>query len=793
MNRDLLAFTVLWVFGPAVQGTETLPETDVHSSAAALYQTHCADCHGAEGEGVAGEFDDPLIGDWTIERLARKIDRTMPEDDPDAVVGADAQAIAAFIYQDFYSVEAQKRRGAGPRVALSRLTAPQHRNAIADTLAAFTPAPQDAEEATEPGLKAQYFESNGMNKADKLKMTRVDPAIEFDFDEASPGADITPEQFAIIWNGALHTEETGYYEFRITSENGVRLYLNLDNISRRGRLRDDSSVAGQAALIDAWVSSGKERVREARVFLLGGRAYPLRLEFFKYKDKTASIHFEWKTPHSPWATVDAAHLSTAQVPRLFVADTSFPADDRSRGYERGDAVSPEWSTATVNAAVQTAAEVVNRLPILANFPLGSEERDAKIRNFLPRFAERAFRRPLTDEEQDLFGRVLFETAPDADTAARRGVILALTAPSFLYVDQEPDATQPGPYTIASRLAFALWDSVPDEALLAAAASGALNSETGRLESATRMLDDPRTRAKVRDFFNHWLELEDRDLMKDPERFPDFDPQAIAALRRSLDLFVDSVVWSEPSDYRDLLGADFLYLDDRLAELYGDALEPEPEGSVFEFQKYRVDPNRRSGILTHPYLLSALAYHNQTSPIHRGVFLTRNIIGRGLRAPPIAVAFKDDEFPEDATMREKITQLTSDSACASCHSVINPLGFALENFDAIGRWRLKDKDHPVDTTTIYVTEEGRPLPLQSARDIAAFAAGNAEASRGFVVQLFESLVKQNPAGFGPGTIDALRLRFEEDNFNIQRLMAQIAARAAAGVAPSVATNENRTDL
>jgi hypothetical protein len=183
------------------------------------------------------------------------------------------------------------------------------------------------------------------------------------------------------------------------------------------------------------------------------------------------------------------------------------------------------------------------------------------------------------------------------------------------------------------------------------------------------------------------------------------------------------------------------------------------------------------VLTHPYLLSAFAYPNNTSPIHRGVFLTRNIIGRSLKPPPMAVAFKDEEFSPDSTMREKVTQLTRATACMACHSMINPLGFALENFDAVGRWRTTENSKPVDTRGSFVADDGSTIELESALDVARFAVDSEAAHAAFVSQLFHHLVKEDGSAYGPGTLQALRRQFEEDGYNMKNLMVQIAVLAA----------------
>lgn len=290
---------------------------------------------------------------------------------------------------------------------------------------------------------------------------------------------------------------------------------------------------------------------------------------------------------------------------------------------------------------------------------------------------------------------------------------------------------------------------------------------------------------MRGFFAHWLELEERDLTKDNTLFPGFDQATIGDLRHSLELFTDQVLWSESSDYRQLLLADYLVLNDRLRRLYSrqpaecseNLCLPPVETSESDFARIAMPPGERAGVLTHPYLLSAFAYPDNTSPIHRGVFLTRNIIGRPLKPPPIAVAFKDEEFAPDSTMREKVTQLTRATACMSCHSTINPLGFALENFDAVGRWRTMEKSKRIDTKSLLVTDEGNTVELESALDVARFAVTSEAAHRAFVSQLFHHLTKEDPSALGPGTLDRLRRRFVDDGYSIKNLMVQIAVLAA----------------
>jgi hypothetical protein len=233
-----------------------------------------------------------------------------------------------------------------------------------------------------------------------------------------------------------------------------------------------------------------------------------------------------------------------------------------------------------------------------------------------------------------------------------------------------------------------------------------------------------------------------------------------------------VVWGERPDYRELLLADYLYVNRPLADYYG---LPAPAEEAFG--RVPADSQHRAGVLTHPYLLALLAYSRSTSPIHRGVFITRNIVGRALKPPPVAVAFKDAEFDPRLSMREKVERLTQPEACQGCHSTINPLGFSLEHYDAVGRFRTAEGDRPVHAASDYVTSEGGTIHLTHAQDLAVHAATSRSARRAFVEELFHQIVKQPVKAYGVDALDRLEASFTAHEFNIRDLVVEIAAVAA----------------
>jgi hypothetical protein len=355
-------------------------------------------------------------------------------------------------------------------------------------------------------------------------------------------------------------------------------------------------------------------------------------------------------------------------------------------------------------------------------------------------------------------------------------VRVLCSPRFLY--PALGAPAGNDFAVGATLALALWDSLPDDVLWQAAGAGQLHTPEQVTTQATRMLDDPRARQKLQGFFRKWLAVGNADrLAKDPQAYPGFDERLVTDLRLSLERFVEEVVWGERSDYRDLLLADFIYVNRRIADYYG-IPAPAEEG----FSKISLPPEQRAGVFTHPYLLASLAYYKSSSPIHRGVFVTRNVLGRFLKPPPMAIEFMDDRFDPTLTMREKVTQLTGKPTCMACHEMINPLGFSLENFDATGRWRLQDSGKPVDPRGEYTTTTGEVVQLAGPRDLANHAAASPEASLGFVRQLFQHTVKQAPDAYGTGTLNRLHGEFTADQHHLRRLLLRIAATAALHESP-----------
>jgi hypothetical protein len=290
-----------------------------------------------------------------------------------------------------------------------------------------------------------------------------------------------------------------------------------------------------------------------------------------------------------------------------------------------------------------------------------------------------------------------------------------------------------------------------------------------------MLPDLRTHAKLREFFWQWLKADESpDLSKDAKAYPDFTPAIASDLRTSMALSIDEIVWSESSDFRQLFLASSIPMNGRLAKYYGVDLPPEAM-----FQDVPLDPDHRSGVLTHPYLLAAFAHANDTSPIRRGVFISRNLLGRALKPPPEAFIPLPAESHADLTTRERIALQTQSQACMICHSTINPLGFTLEQFDAAGRFRTEDNGKPIDASGAYETRGGQVQQFKSVCDLAKFLADSDETHTAFVEQLFHCLIKQPVRAYGSTRLDELNASFKQNEFNVRKLASEIVTGAAIG--------------
>ena len=361
-------------------------------------------------------------------------------------------------------------------------------------------------------------------------------------------------------------------------------------------------------------------------------------------------------------------------------------------------------TVTGPYATEGPGDTPSRRQLFVCQPTDTSQEEACAREILSNLSRRAYRRPV--DETDVEGPMTFyqkaRTEGNFDEAVAAGLSAVLMNPQFLFrVELAPDDVAPSsPYYIsdielASRLSFFLWSSLPDEELLAVAERGELRSPDELETQVRRMLADQRSKNLATNFAGQWLQLRNLEAFSPNVRlYPDFDDNLRQSFRQESELFLDSVL-REDRSIVDLLNADYTFLNERLAKHYG---IPGIFGSRFRRVEL-AEGSERGGLLRHGSVLAVTSFPNRTSPVLRGVWVLDNIYGAPPPPPPADVPALDEAaVAASLPMRERLAAHRNNPACASCHNTIDPVGFALENFDAVGRWRDHDGDNgPVDVT------------------------------------------------------------------------------------------------
>ena len=398
-------------------------------------------------------------------------------------------------------------------------------------------------------------------------------------------------------------------------------------------------------------------------------------------------------------------------PRLlgvtFIQRTEARDEALLRPRTRGRGSEPAMINVTVSGPYNPAGagDTPSRRRIFVCRPAKTSDELACAIRILTTLEKRAYRRPVTNE--DLDDLMPFYKAGRSggtfDTGIERALERMLVSPQFLFrIERDPAGIAPGKayrisdVELASRLSFFLWSSIPDDELINLAKNGLLDDPNILEQQVKRMLADPRSESLVTNFAAQWLFLRDVE-QKQPDLllFPDFDDGLRQDLERETDLFISSVL-HENRSVTELLSADYTFLNGRLAKHYG---IPNIEGSYFRRYTFPKD-SVRGGLLGQGSILTLTSYSTRTSPVLRGKWVLENLLDSAPPPPPPnipALKTEGKEPGQTLSMREAMTLHRASPACAGCHARMDPIGFAMENFDAVGRWRDKDGNTPIDAS------------------------------------------------------------------------------------------------
>jgi hypothetical protein len=399
----------------------------------------------------------------------------------------------------------------------------------------------------------------------------------------------------------------------------------------------------------------------------------------------------------------------------FVQEPAVADSVRLQGYLRSSADNFDWSgrphmqTLAITGPFKPTGpgDTPSRRQIFTcrpSAPAGSPTAEsACARQILTTLARRAYRKPVTDA--DLQPVLSFYETGRARGGFERGIEMGLqrilASPQFMFrVERDPPNVAPGTVyrisdvELASRLSFFLWSSIPDDELLRVASQGKLTDPAVLEQQVRRMLASARSRTLVTNFAGQWLQLRNvRSVLPNSDEFPDFDDNVRQAFLRETELFFDSIM-REDRNVLDLLRADYTFVNERLARHYG---IPDVYGSYF--RRVTVTDDARKGLLGQGSILAVTSHAERTSPVLRGKWVLDNLVGTPPAPPPpdVPTLKENEEGQKPRTMREQMAEHRTQAICASCHKVMDPIGFALENFDAVGAWRTREAGGTIDAS------------------------------------------------------------------------------------------------
>lgn len=663
----------------------------------AVVGQYCASCHDA-GTAKGGldlasiAADDIARHPEAWEKVVRRLrSGQMP---PAGRKRPDDATYAAVISQLEKALDAAaaKRPNPGRTDTLRRLTRTEYQNAVRDLLAlqidaaAFLPADEAGHgfDNVTVGELSPTLLDRYITAAQKISRLAVGGS------QRTPGGDtirvkpdITQEEHVEGLPVGTRGGALLRYTFPRDGEYDIQLRLTRDRNEFVEGLREPHEVevlldreSVQAFTVKPpGAGKGHERVDEHLKFRLTVTAGPHDLGVTFLKNPSSLV----ETLRQPYNSHFNMHRHPRLTPALYQVTITGPYDSKAAG------------------------DSPSRRRIFVARPKSPDEEEACAKTILSTLMRRAYRRPVTAADLERVLPFFREARREADFDA--GVESALSAilvsREFLFrVEREPAGLAPrtayrvSDLELASRLSFFLWSSIPDDELLAAAERGELSQPAVLARQTKRMLADPRARTLVTNFASQWLHLRNLDsISPDGRLFPDFDDNLRQSLRRETELLLEEIL-RENRSVLALLKSDHTWVNERLAKHYG---IPHVYGT--RFRRIEVEPaGERGGLLRHGSILTVTSYATRTSPVIRGKWILENVLGTPPPpAPPNVPALDDNTVSASLPVRERLVQHRANAACASCHNAMDPVGFALENYDAVGRWRTTEEGLPVDAS------------------------------------------------------------------------------------------------
>jgi hypothetical protein len=675
---------------------QTNPQSAFDQNVSSFVKQNCAVCHN-ENLKTAGlsltQYHDTasMLHDRDVwEKVVRRVragempPKGIPRPKPEAIA-----TVTNWIEAQFS--EADRTAPADPgRLTAHRLNRAEYNNTIRDLLAVnFQPA------ADFPADDSGYgFDNIGdvLSVSPVLMEKYLNAAIKI-ANRAIP-SDALPRPTRVRYSPEHSPNDDGFaldnkFEFPAEADYDLRVAIN----GRKEPFRLHMFLDGKEIQTDDVIVE-KEKPR----------SYELKMHV-TYGEHVFSATMEPRTP-TPEEVAAAAKMKQEEEAAYQRAIAKHPEDAKEIARQRAVSNPPIYiDTLEVrgpyNPLRPPLPESYRRV-FICGHPAGHHTAECARVN-LAHLERLAYRRPATADEVNRVARLVAAAQNDGMTfeqAMRVGLEAVLVSPNFLFrIERDPKPDDPtavhpvNDYELASRLSYFLWSSMPDEQLLQIAGERRLHDPAVLNAQVKRMLQDPKSNAMIDNFAGQWLELRNLDsIHPDPDEFPQFNAQLRRAMYTESQMFVESIVRNDGS-ILDFLSGKYTFLNERLAKFYG---IPGVKGD--QFRRVSLDGTERSGVLTQASVLTITSYPTRTSPVLRGKWMLENVLNAPPPPPPPGVGSIDAKGgPLAGTMRQQMEKHRASPMCAGCHTKMDPLGFAFENYNAIGQWRTEDANQPIDAS------------------------------------------------------------------------------------------------